>query len=161
VLAGREQAQKELDTEARSAMSELIRLLADSHQTREEIRRSIQADAGKAVAAVIRKLCPRLASIGLADAASELMNESLKKVPRPIIIGAAPSTAEALTGLLQTEHVGEIEICERADLSSSHLKIDWTDGSAEIDFDKICHQIFVLAGELDIGTPSTLERNAQ
>jgi len=145
----------------RDAVTELKSALTLSEQSRAAMYQAAQRDASAAVTAVVRAICPRLAELGLADAARDLITDSLEGSPRPIIVHAAPATASSLRESLGAEGLPGVEVLEQDGLSPLRLDVNWAGGSAEIDFDAVISRILEMAADLDASRSPNTESEAQ
>jgi len=140
-----------------TAIQTLNNALNDKEALQEKLQANIARDSGEAVAAVIRKLCPHLTNLGLGNAAKDLMETTLRAVPRPIVIGAAPESVEQVSAVL-CEHLDcETTIEAREGLTQSQLDVTWPEGLASINYDSIAARIIELAASIDDG-PTFIQR---
>lgn len=154
VAEGRALAQAEAKAEMAQALGEMGQAFMLSAAARQEMLDGMRVDASVAIATVVRAICPRLAERGLYDAVHQVLSDAVSASQGPIVVAAAPGTARALCERLRAETGIAFEITERADLSASHVEIDWTGGGAEIDVGAVASRIIDLADGL-AGTSHT------
>lgn len=137
----------EAETEAQVARSieALVERLSDTATLRQEIAGEVTAQAAESLARVIRKICPDLAALGLADRARGMLETELANVAHPITLRAAQDVAEKLSPLIADDSV-TIETSES--LSDLRIEIDWSEGRAVLDTDVLAEKICALAAKL-------------
>jgi flagellar biosynthesis/type III secretory pathway protein FliH len=141
VEEGRAQAKSEFDQGNRAALDSIngaLTALATSH---DQMRAAVEAEAGRAVAAVVRSLCPLLAERGLADSVQALVHESLSELPRPVLIDVAPESFDALSDALQGDIGSRIELRLNASLLPASVKISAEEGVISVDVEGMVNRI--------------------
>lgn len=159
VTEGRRLERARIDDETKDALDDIKAVLEQGQDMRRAIVDAVQADAGNAVASVVRALCPALAEKGLAETARDLLTDALKAVPRPIEITAAPIVVDALSDALDAEDNPDLLIQAQDDHSSLQVSFNWSGGSAKIDFDAVANDILAHADTLGTGSSITQERD--
>ena len=149
------QARAEIDNENAAAIDRMTAAMRETHALRTSILAAVSAEAGTAVAAVVRAMCPQLAASGLAETAKALMVDELQKVPRPLTIKVATESVKGLTEML-AGHLDTDTIIEADEsLSPSHVRFEWFQGSASVDVDELATRIAKLADSIGAETPET------
>ncbi len=141
VQEGRAQALDEIDQGNRAllqAISGALTTLAASHQ---QMRAAAEVEAGQAVAAVVRALCPRLAERGLADTVEAFIHENLSTLPRPLVIDVSPESFDALGEALGGDIGARVELRLNADLKAASAQISAEDGVVSVDVHTVVNRI--------------------
>lgn len=146
--AGVEQARAEFASEAVAAIDRMTEALRDATRLRDSIARGVNEEAGSAVAAVVRGICPCLAAAGAAEAAKSLVIDELENVPRPVVIKVSGEAIEALTESLGGYLDADTTIEADDGLGPSQIGFEWVQGSASIDVDGLVTRISALADSL-------------
>lgn len=148
VADGLAQGRAEAGKEAFAVIRELSAKLDDMAAMRDGMAEGIRAEAGQAVAAVIRRICPALAAQGMGERAALLLETDLKAAPRPITIHAAPEIAEALTDHLAERFGPSVRIESVEGIPDTRIDFAWSEGGASVDTGALSDRILALATEL-------------
>lgn len=143
---GMARAQAQVEARTAAALEDLTARLAACATERDRAVAGISEEAGKALAAVVRGLCPGLAALGLADRARFLLENELRAAPRPLTVRAAPEIAETLgtAGSLGADVVVESDEA----LPPTRLDLAWDEGGATVDTGALVSDILALADTL-------------
>ena len=143
VADGLAQAHAQTAARTASALEDLTARLDDMTAERDRVADETAAEAGAALAAVVRSLCPSLSALGLADRARHLLETELLSGPRPVTIRAAPDVAEALDGM-----GADLTVESDGDMPGTRLDLSWPEGGATLDIEALSAQIMGLADTL-------------
>lgn len=143
---GMARAQAQVEARTAAALEDLAARLAACATERDRAVAGISEEAGKALAAVVRGLCPGLAALGLADRTRFLLENELRAAPRPLTVRAAPEIAETLgtAGSLGADVVVESDEA----LPPTRLDLAWDEGGATVDTGALVSDILALADTL-------------
>lgn len=141
VEEGRAQAKSEFDQGNRAALDAINGALMTLVASHDQMRAAAEGEAGRAVAAVVRALCPLLAERSLADSVQALVHDSLSDLPRPILIDVSPESFDALSEAMHGDIGSRIELRLNASLLPASVKICAEEGDIGVDVQGMVNRI--------------------